>query len=104
MMKKVNQMEHPHKIWCTSTLCGGNCKMLGSSSQWWIQNFLGTAYSKGGCEKLLFGQFFPKNCAKLKEFEPRGARITGVPLDQSKTAIITSHHGSRNHDFKTFTS
>ena len=23
---------------------------------------------KSGCEKLLFGQFFPKDCKKLKEF------------------------------------
>ena len=32
----------------------------------------GGANSKGGCEKLLFGQFFPKNCMKLKEFGPQG--------------------------------
>ena len=37
--------------------------------QWQIQG----ANSKGGCEKLLFSQFFPKNCTKLKEFTtPRG--------------------------------
>ena len=30
----------------------------------------GGANSKDGCEKLLFGQFFPKNCMKLKEFGP----------------------------------
>ena len=34
----------------------------------------GGANPKGGCEKLLFGQFFPKNCMKLKEFGPGGAR------------------------------
>ena len=28
----------------------------------------GGAKSKGGYKKLLFGQFFPKNCMKLKEF------------------------------------
>ena len=34
----------------------------------------GGSHSKGGCEKLIFGQFFPKNCMKLKEFGPEGAR------------------------------
>ena len=28
------------------------------------------ANSNGGCEKLLFGQLFPENCMKLKEFGP----------------------------------
>ena len=28
------------------------------------------ANSNGGCEKLLFGHFFPKTCMKLKEFGP----------------------------------
>ena len=34
----------------------------------------GGANSEGGCKKLLFGHFFPKNCMKLKEFGPRGVR------------------------------
>ena len=34
----------------------------------------GSANSKGGCEKLLFGQFFPKNCIKLNEFGRKGGR------------------------------
>ena len=37
------------------------------------------ANSKGGCEKLLFGNFFPKNCMKLKEFGTRGGGVPGAP-------------------------
>ena len=32
----------------------------------------GGTNSKCGCKKLLFGQFSPKNCMKLKEFGPQG--------------------------------
>ena len=38
---------------------------------------------KSGCEKLLFGQFFPKDCKKLKEFGTGdgGGDVPGAPLD-----------------------
>ena len=36
----------------------------------------GDTNSKGGCEKLLFSQFLPKNCMILKEFGPRGGAHT----------------------------
>ena len=44
----------------------------------------GFARGEGGnplCEgaKLLFGQKFPQNCMKIKEFGPRGGRIPGAP-------------------------
>ena len=38
----------------------------------------GGANSKGGCEKLLFGQLFPKKYTKLKEFGTRGERKSVV--------------------------
>ena len=33
----------------------------------------GGTNSKGGCERLFFGQFFPTNCMKLKEFGLKAA-------------------------------
>ena len=41
----------------------------------------GGANFKDGCEKLLYGQFFPKNCMKLKECGPqwRGAYLHPPP-------------------------
>ena len=38
----------------------------------------GGANCKGGCEKLLYGQFFPTNCMKLKEFGGGGASVPGA--------------------------
>ena len=53
----------------------------------------GGANSKGGCKKLLFGQFFPKNCMKLKELGlGGGGHIPGAPLDLPMKRII-SHSG-----------
>ena len=45
----------------------------------------GGANSKDGCEKLLFGQFFPKNCMKLALDLEGVARVPGAPrpLDPS---------------------
>ena len=40
----------------------------------------GGANSKDGCEKLLFRQFFPKNCMKLKEFGPEGVGCVSLVL------------------------
>ena len=39
----------------------------------------GGANSKEGCEKLLFGHLFPKNCMKLKEFGPQGGAHSWHP-------------------------
>ena len=44
----------------------------------------GGANPKGGNEKLLFGQIFPKNCMKMKEIEP-GGRESLAPLLRSAT-------------------
>ena len=50
--------------------------------QWQIQDSPeGDANSRSGCVWPIFLQFFSsKNCMKMKEFEPRGGRIPGVPL------------------------
>ena len=40
----------------------------------------GVANFKGGGKNLLFGQIFPENCMKMKEFGPRG-HVIGAPLD-----------------------
>ena len=45
----------------------------------------GGANSKGGRKKLLFGQFFPKNCMKLKEFG-LGGRVSLAPPLRSANA------------------
>ena len=49
--------------------------------QWRIQHFPeeGSPNSRWGCH-LLFGQKFPENCMKMKEFGPRGASLA-PPLD-----------------------
>ena len=62
--------------------------------QWRIQNFPGDANSKDGCEKLLFGQFFPKNCMKLKTFGLEGG-VPGTPLDPSMVNSIVFSGRSR---------
>ena len=36
---------------------------------------------QGGGANLLFGQNFPENCMKIKEFRPRGARPWRPPLE-----------------------
>ena len=41
-------------------------------------------FSPGGCANsqiAIIFQIFAKNCMKMKEFEPRGARVPGAPLD-----------------------
>ena len=35
---------------------------------------------QGGGANLLFGQKFPENCMKIKEFGPGGERVPGCPL------------------------
>ena len=38
-------------------------------------------FPRGGGANLLFGQKFPKNCIKMKEFGPGGgARVPDAPL------------------------
>ena len=53
--------------------------------QWRVQDFpdgRGGGNFQGGDENLLFGQIFPENCMKLKEFGPEGvARVPDAPLD-----------------------
>ena len=44
--------------------------------------------SKGGCEKLLFNQFFFKNCMEWKEFGPRGVRASLVLLLDPPMVIV----------------
>ena len=39
----------------------------------------GGANFQGGDKNLLFGQIFPKNCMKMKEFGPRGGRASLAP-------------------------
>ena len=54
---------------------------LFNRSQWRIQDFPeeGRQPQSGGTN-LLFGQKFPENCMKMKEFGPRGgARVPGTP-------------------------
>ena len=46
------------------------------------------ANSKGGCEKLLFGHFFPKKTMKLKEFGPRRGHASLAPLDPPMHSAI----------------
>ena len=48
----------------------------------------GGANSKGGCEKLLFSQFFPQNSIKLKEFGPRRRAPLAAPPPRSANEHI----------------
>ena len=40
----------------------------------------GGANPQRGGASLLFGQKFPKNCLKIKEFGPKGGGVPGAPL------------------------
>ena len=54
----------------------------------------GSAISKGGCEKLLFGQVSPQNCMKLKELGPQRGR-QWRPLSSAnalQTIIVINKH------------
>ena len=51
----------------------------------------GRQHHKGGCEKLLFGNFFSKNCMKFKQFGPRGgARPWRPSYIRQFTVLFTS--------------
>ena len=52
----------------------------------------GGANSQGGREKLLFGQFFPEKCMKIKEIGPRGTGRPWRPLDPPMTYAGTHTH------------
>ena len=45
---------------------------------------------QGGGANLLFGQKFPENCMKMKEFVPGGARPWGPPLRSANDFEIGS--------------
>ena len=50
----------------------------------------GGANSQSGGANLLFGQHFPENCMKMKEFGPTGgARVPGAPLDTPMTNDVS---------------
>ena len=52
---------------------GDVARFLNDALQWRIQDFPKEgANPQGGIANLLFGQKFPENCIKMKEFEPRG--------------------------------
>ena len=55
----------------------------------------GVANSKSGGEKLLFGQFPPKNCMKLKEFGPREDDCWGASGARFRSANVWrgEYHG-----------
>ena len=59
----------------------------------------GCTNCKGGGANLLLLPIFPKNCMKLKKFEPRGgARVPGVPFGSANGY----HLGSLHVRFHTF--
>ena len=70
----------------------------GDCVQWRVQVFQtgreggGGGNFQGGGTKLLFGQFFPKNCIKMKEFGPRGGGASLVyPFDPPMVSLLHHH-------------
>ena len=59
------------------------------------------ANSKGAHDKLIFGQFSPENCMKIKgnqEIGPRGGRVSDAPLDAPRhSAGARSKNSAANH-------
>ena len=60
--------------------------------QWWIQDFPegGAPTPKVGVLTYYFAIFFAKNCMKMKECGPQGARVPGAPLKVYSHREITS--------------
>ena len=53
------------------------------------------ANSKGAHDKLIFGQFSPENCMKIKgnqEIGPRGGRVSDAPLDAPRHSPVKFHY------------
>ena len=57
----------------------------------------GGANPEGGGANLIFGQKFPENCMKMKEFGPRGGKRASLapppPLDPPTYLMIMPYHG-----------
>ena len=49
------------------------------SKQWQVQDFPDSGRQPKGGANLLFGQFFPENCMKIKEIGPRGEARSSPP-------------------------
>ena len=54
--------------------------------------------SKVGAPTYYFGDIFPENCMKMKEFEPRGGARPWAPLDPSKDLSARPTFGMTPHE------
>ena len=74
----------------------GRLNMSLTDLQWRIQDFPeeGALTPKGRGANLLFGQFFPKNSMKMKNFWARGgARGTRAPLRSATDLCVVGEEG-----------
>ena len=75
-----------HSLGDDHSLCDYMYFINCTSYQWRIQDFPdggeGGANPQGGDTKILFGQFFPENCIKMKEIGPTRGACVPAPLPQ----------------------